>query len=292
MGYADFAALSPLIIISATAVLLMLSIAIRRSHRTAVVISLLGLGLALGSLTFASSVAPRQVTAFLILDRYSFLYMGILISAAAFVFLFGYDYLNRRREHQEEFYLLTLLATTGAMVLVASRNFASLFLGLELLSVSLYALIGYVRTERVSIEAGIKYLVLAASSSSILLFGLALIYSKSGSMNLSQFTAMTHSYGQADSIFPRGPHALSLRHRFQVGNRSISSLDPGCLRRRASAGHRVHRYSIEGRNVRLALALVPNSGCRAGRSDGPRPLDHGDRFHVDRQSSRPATDQR
>src|SRR4051812_34644726 len=109
----------------------MLSIAIRRNHRAAAIISLLGLAIALGSLPFASSAAPRQVTAFLILDLYSFLYMAILISAAAFVFLFGYDYLNRRREHREEFYLLVLFATTGAMVLVASRNFASLFLGLE-----------------------------------------------------------------------------------------------------------------------------------------------------------------
>ena len=200
MSHADFVALSPLLIVSATAVLLMLSIAIRRNHRAAAVISLIGLAAALGSLPFASSAVPRQVTAFLILDSYSFLCMAILLSAAAFVFLFGYDYLNRRQEHREEFYLLVLLATTGAMVLVASRNFASFFLGLELLSVALYALIAYIRTERVAIEAGIKYLVLAASSSSILLFGLALIYSESGSMELSQFTAMTPSAGQTSPV--------------------------------------------------------------------------------------------
>ena len=200
MSQADFVALSPLMIVSATAVLLMLTIAIRRNHRAAAVISLIGLAAALGSLPFASSAVPRQVTAFLILDFYSFLYMAILLTAAAFVFLFGYDYLNRRQEHREEFYLLVLLATTGAMVLAASSNFASFFLGLELLSVALYALIAYIRTERVAIEAGIKYLVLAASSSSVLLFGLALIYSESGSMELSQFTAITRSTGHASSV--------------------------------------------------------------------------------------------
>ncbi len=200
MSYADFAALSPLLIVSATAVFLMLSIAIRRNHGAAAAISLVGLAAALASLPFASSVAPRQVTAFLILDSYSFLYMAILLSAAVFVFLFAYDYLNRRQEYREEFYILVLLATTGAMVLAASRNFASFFLGLELLSVALYALIAYIRTERVAIEAGIKYLVLAASSSSILLFGLALIYSESGSMELSQFTAITSSTGHASSV--------------------------------------------------------------------------------------------
>lgn len=193
MSHADFTALLPLLIAPATAVLLMLAIAIRRSHKAAAAISLIGLVATLGSLSFASLAAPREIATFLILDSYSFLYMAILLIAAAFVLLFSYDYLNRRQEHCEEFYLLVLLATTGAIVLVASRNFAAFFLGLELLSVALYALIAYIRGEKMPIEAGIKYLVLAASSSSILLFGLALIYSESGSMDLSQFTAMTSS---------------------------------------------------------------------------------------------------
>lgn len=200
MSHADFVALLPLTIVSATAVFLMIAIAIRRNHKVAVTISLIGLAAALGSLAIAASVLPRQVTSFFILDSYSFLYMAILLSAAAFVLLFAYDYLNCREEQPEELYLLVLLATAGAMVLVASRNFASFFLGLELLSVALYAMIAYVRTESISIEAGIKYLVLAASSSSVLLFGLALIYSESGSMELSQFTAtVTRTAGHANS---------------------------------------------------------------------------------------------
>jgi NADH-quinone oxidoreductase subunit N len=128
--------------------------------------------------------------------------MAILLCAAAFVFLFGYDYFERRQEHREEFYLLVLLATTGAMVLVVSRNFASFFLGLELLSVALYALIAYVRTESASIEAGIKYLILAASSSSVLLFGLALIYAESGSLELSQLAAMMTRTTGPMNVFP------------------------------------------------------------------------------------------
>jgi NADH-quinone oxidoreductase subunit N len=76
-----------------------------------------------------------------------------------------------------------------------------LFLGLELLSVALYSLIAYVRTESSSIEAGIKYLILAASSSAALLFGLALIYAESGSMELSQFAAaMTGTLRSGSSL--------------------------------------------------------------------------------------------
>ena len=201
MSYADFAALLPLLITSTVAVILMMAIAIRRNHKAAAAISLIGLAAALVSLAAASSVLPRQVTKLFILDSYSFLYMAILLFAAAFVFLFAYDYLKCRQEQQEEFYLLVLLATTGAMALAVSRNFVSFFLGLELLSVALYALIAYVRSESISIEAGIKYLVLAASSSSVLLFGLALIYAESGSMELSQFTtAMSRTTERPDSL--------------------------------------------------------------------------------------------
>lgn len=202
MNAADFVALLPLITISATAVVLMVAIAIRRNHKVAVVISLIGVAVALASLPIGTSAEPRQITSLLVLDSYSSLYMAVLLGAAVFVFLFGYDYLKRRQERPEEFYLLVLLATTGAMVLVVSRNFVSFFVGLELLSVALYSLIAYVRTERTSIEAGIKYLVLAASSSSILLFGLALVYADSGSMDLSQFAAVMIRPSGSANMFP------------------------------------------------------------------------------------------
>src|ERR1700692_3269656 len=201
MNAADWIALLPLLTIATTAAVVMIAIAIRRNHKVAVVISLIGVVAALASLPLAASAVPRQITSLLVLDSYSRLYMAILLGAAGFVFLFGYDYLKRRQERPEEFYLLVLLATTGAMVLVVSRTFVSFFLGLELLSVALYSLIAYVRTESASIEAGIKYLILAASSSSILLFGLALIYAESGSMELSQFAAvMTRTSGPANTF--------------------------------------------------------------------------------------------
>ena len=201
MNAADFVALLPLITISATAIVVMIAIAIRRNHKASIVISLLGVSAAIAGLPLSASAAPRQITSLLVLDSYSRLYMAILLGAAGFVFLFAYDYLKRRQERSEEFYLLVLLATTGAMVLVVSRNFASFFLGLELLSVALYSLIAYVRTESASIEAGIKYLILAASSSSILLFGLALIYAGSGSMELSQFAAVVTRTSGPPSTF-------------------------------------------------------------------------------------------
>jgi NADH-quinone oxidoreductase subunit N len=200
MNSADLAVSLPLLIISATAVVVMLVIAIKRNHLATTVIAMMGTAASLMSLAIAASAIPRQLTSLLIIDSYSLLYMALLLCATMFVILFSYNYLNQRQEHREEFYLLLLLATTGAMVLTASRHFVSFFLGLELLSVSLYALISYIRSEAISVEAGIKYLVLAASSSSILLFGLALIYAESGSMDLAPF-AVSENYA-ATGPFP------------------------------------------------------------------------------------------
>jgi NADH-quinone oxidoreductase subunit N len=202
MSAADFIVSLPLVIMSAASVIVMLAIAVRRNHAAAAAIVLVGIAASLLSLPFAASAVPHQFTSLLIFDSYSLVYMAILLCAAAFVILLSYSYLENRNEHREEFYILILLATIGAMVLTASRHFISFFLGLELLSISLYALIAYIRSHSVSIEAGIKYLVLAASSSSVLLFGLALIYAESGSMDLSQLASVMNRTAATPSAFP------------------------------------------------------------------------------------------
>jgi NADH-quinone oxidoreductase subunit N len=101
----------------------------------------------------------------------------------------AYGYLDGRAGQREEFYLLLLLATLGALVLVASQHFAALFLGLELLSVALYALLAYVQTDVRPLEAGFKYLILAAASSALLLLGMAFIYAELGTMAFSHMTS-------------------------------------------------------------------------------------------------------
>lgn len=179
----------PLLILSVTAVIAMIGIAIKRSHRATAAISLLGLVLSFLSLWPASSAAPIQITALLLIDRYALVYMGIVLAASAVVILLSFPYLEGRSEHKEEFYLLLTLATVGSMALAASSHMASFFLSLELLSISLYALIAYPRTEISPLEAGIKYLVLAASSSAFLLFGLALIYVAQGTMEFNRMSA-------------------------------------------------------------------------------------------------------
>lgn len=157
-----------------------------------------GLGGALLTMPGVATVVPRQVSHLLMVDGYGLFFMALLIAASLVVALLSYGYWQRRQQdHLEEFYVLLLLATLGAVVLVVSHHFVTLFLGLELLSVALYALIAYPRMATRPVEAGMKYLILAAASSAFLLFGLALIYAELGTM---EFAPMAMQLATADGM--------------------------------------------------------------------------------------------
>jgi NADH-quinone oxidoreductase subunit N len=193
MKGADFVALLPVSIIACTAVLAMVLVAIRRSHAATVVVTLAGLAAALGSLRTAASVAPRHVTPLLIVDSYALFYTGLILAASIGVVLLSYGYFQKYSMHREELYILLLVATLGSSVLVAAGHFVSFFLGLELLSVALYGMISYPHLRPLPLEAGLKYLVLAAVSAAFLLFGMALVYAAAGTMEFARMTAIFRS---------------------------------------------------------------------------------------------------
>ncbi len=193
MDFIDIIALLPLIITAGTAIVLMMVIAFYRSHVVANMLTLAGLLAALASLPFITSLTPRMVTPLLVVDRFALYYMGLIFFASFCVACLSYSYLNSQAGHHEEFYLLLLFATLGTAVLTTSTHFASLFLGLEILSVSLYAMAAYLRHREQSIEAGVKYLILAAVSSAFILFGMALVYAETGSMELYRIASQAAS---------------------------------------------------------------------------------------------------
>ena len=186
---ADLFALLPFLLIAGVSVFVMLAIATWRRHWLSLCITLVGLAAAFGSLWLVAPLAPRRITPLLILDQYALFYIGLIIAATFAIAILCYGYLQRHSEAREELYVLLLVATLGSMVLVASSHFVSFFLGLEILSVSLYALSAYLHTRRRPVEAGIKYLILAGSSSAFLLFGMALIYAQLGTMELPRLAA-------------------------------------------------------------------------------------------------------
>lgn len=185
MHTADIISLLPPLLIAATAMMVMLGIAYKRSHALTAGLTLAGLAAAFLSIFAALPFAPRQVTSLLVVDQFALFYMGLLIASAAVVAVLSFDFFKNKGIHHEELYLLLLLATLGCSVLVASTHFVSFLLGLEILSVSLYALIAYLKDRNQALEAGIKYLILASASAAFLLFGMALIYADTGTMEFS-----------------------------------------------------------------------------------------------------------
>ncbi len=193
MNGSDLIAILPSIVVGGAVTIVMLMIAFHRHHRLTAAVSLLGLVLSLAAIWPASTVEPRHVTTLFVIDGYALFYMGLIFAASIAVLLLSYGYLAARPEPPQEFYLLVLLATLGATALVASAHFASFFLGLETLSISLLGLIAYPRARRRSVEAGVKYLILAGMSSALLLFGMALAYARLGTLEFARIAALLNT---------------------------------------------------------------------------------------------------
>jgi len=178
----------------------MLGIAASRSHVGTLVLTLCTLILALIALRIPWRAGDEYVTTLIRFDGYAIFFMGLLFSAAITVAVMAYGYMRGRDTVREEFYVLILTTMLGCAVLVSSTHFISFFVGLELLTVSLYVLIAYSRSRQTDVEAGIKYFIPAATSSAFLLFGMALVYAQTGTMALSELAALVAARWQPSSL--------------------------------------------------------------------------------------------
>jgi NADH-quinone oxidoreductase subunit N len=199
MSGSDFLALLPIMVLGTASVVVMLAGAFHRGHVLAAKLSLVGLMATVAVLPVAARVQPRHVTALLAIDHYALFYTVLIVATSVAVTALSFVYLESRQDRQEEFYILLLLATLGAVVLVSSSHFASFFIGLELLSVSLFALIAYPVGPPFPLEASVKYLILAGVSSAFLLFGMALIYAELGTLDFSRI----------GTLLAAGQHAIT-----------------------------------------------------------------------------------
>ena len=122
-------------------------------------------------------------------DRLSDVLKLMLYGAVAAVLIYSRDYLRLRGLYRGEFYVLVLFATLGMMIMISASHFLTLYLGLELLSLCLYALVALQRDSRVASEAAMKYFVLGALASGLLLYGLSLLYGVTGSLEIARVAA-------------------------------------------------------------------------------------------------------
>ncbi|PPI88879.1 NADH-quinone oxidoreductase subunit NuoN [Candidatus Pantoea edessiphila] len=179
----QFIASLPLIIIGFTVVILLISITCYRNNFFNASLALIGLALSLLSLYFVKQINEIDIMSLLSIDNYSIFYMSLIIISSLSTCIFSYIWLNNFIGYKEEFYILLLISTLGGLILSSANNFAVLLLGIELLSLPLFGLIGYDFYKKLSLEACIKYTILSIIASSFLLFGIALIYSKCGGLN-------------------------------------------------------------------------------------------------------------
>ncbi|WP_205501838.1 NADH-quinone oxidoreductase subunit N [Rufibacter psychrotolerans] len=212
----DLTYLMPLLVLVGASIVTMLSVAVKRNHRVVFGLTVLAHLVAMYFLLplrgFTYPIPP-----FLIIDGWGVFTMGLILATSLFVTMVSYAYFEQREERKEEYYILLLLATLGACVLVISQHFMALFLGLEVLSVSLYALISYLRTREMSDEAGIKYLILAAMSSAFMLFGMALMYAVTGTMAFPEMAAFLNSGQEMPLLFLTGFGLIVVGVGFKLG---------------------------------------------------------------------------
>src|SRR3990170_2621441 len=128
----------------------------------------------------------REGTAFdnaLAVDNFSLFFRFFFAGVSALVILASLDFSKRFTPHEGEYYALILLATSGMMLLAGARDLIAIFVALELTSISQYVLAALLRDARSS-EAGLKYLLLGAVSSAVLLYGMAFLFGLSGTTAL------------------------------------------------------------------------------------------------------------
>jgi NADH-quinone oxidoreductase subunit N len=144
-----------------------------------------------------AGIVGNQFNGMIRVDRFSMYFNIIFLLSTILVTLISINYLDRQDKRQGEYYVLILLATLGMMLMASGNELIVVFLGLELMSLSLYVLAGYFRSVQVSSEAGMKYLLLGAFASGFFLYGIALIYGGAGTTSIPEIASELEAGGKS-----------------------------------------------------------------------------------------------
>src|SRR5580693_243425 len=136
----------------------------------------------------------------MLIDRFAIYFFYLFLTATAVAILMSSRYLETEHENHGEYYALMLLSVVGMMCIAAGFDIVLIFIGLELMAISTYVLVGFLRRDRRSNEAALKYLLLGAFSSGIFAYGLSLLYGLTGSTNLGVIG------NQLSRLLVRDPH--------------------------------------------------------------------------------------
>lgn len=165
-----------------------------------VLTALLGLAVPAGFAFALATNLPANHHGFfnmLIVDQYAIFFKLLFLLIGAIMILISYDYVNKYVRSAGEFYALLLLSVTGMMLMASTSELISIYISLELTSIPLYIMAGLLRNDDRSAEAAVKYVLLGAMSSAILLYGFALLYGLTGTTDLHSIAQATLTQGFA-----------------------------------------------------------------------------------------------
>ncbi len=213
-------AIMPSLVLSAFGmILLMISVFSKRGRTTHVAWLSVAALVITGMITLAGWNHPQSGFAgSVLLDNFATFFSMICIVAATLTILMSDDYLKREDFPVGEYYPLILFTTAGAMWMASGTDLMTIFLGLEVLSVSLYVLAGFFRDKLSSNEAGLKYFFLGAFSTGFLLYGVALLYGVTGTTKIQGIAAYVQANPDAatNTMFIAGGLLLLVGFLFKV----------------------------------------------------------------------------
>jgi NADH-quinone oxidoreductase subunit N len=187
----DWWAMGAMIALTAGILLLMMLefLPARSDSSRGAIVSLLTLAAAAYSVWRVRDVKRALFEGMMVHDGLTLFFTMLFLGISAVAVLLSWDYIKRTRINQTEYYALLLAATLGMILMAASNDLITIFLGLELMSLALYVLVGFQRNRLDSNEAAMKYFLLGAFASGFLLYGIALLYGATGTTQLGKMAA-------------------------------------------------------------------------------------------------------
>ena len=201
---ASYALIAPEIaLVVGAMVLLMLGVFRPETDREAATIGWLAIGVLCLAAWLVLEQAPTRGTLFeggFLVDGFARFMKGLTLMASAGALLLSFDYMRETRSQKFEYPVLVLLATAGMMMMISANDLIALYLGLELQNLALYVVAAIRRDDVRSSEAGLKYFVLGALSSGMLLYGASLIYGFTGSTSFAAIATAAKATSAATDI--------------------------------------------------------------------------------------------
>jgi NADH-quinone oxidoreductase subunit N len=206
-------------LISATCVLLLVDVFLKDSVRW------LTMALSLAILAVTAWITWQQpldgrvlaLNGFYVADPMGNLLKLFSYGAVAVSFIYSYEYLVRRGLFKGEYYILGLFALSGIMVMISAGSLLTIYLGVELLSLSLYAMVAFDRDSGIAAESAMKYFVLGALASGTLLYGMSMIYGTTGTLQLDEIALAVREVGADNAVLVFGLIFLIAGIAFKFG---------------------------------------------------------------------------